>query len=89
MPFLKDALSRRLPQIRMSDLEGTYLAWLDFRAFQLDQETLSEKLIRETGLGLSSGLQFGEEGNGFFRMNLATQKKNVEEAVDRLAKTFG
>lgn len=87
--WLKDALSRRLPQIRMSDLEGTYLAWLDFRAFQMDQETLSEKLIRETGLGLSSGLQFGEEGNGFFRMNLATQRKNVEEAVDRLAKTFG
>ena len=86
--WLKDALSRRLPQIRMSELQGTYLAWLDFRSTRLDQEMISKKLIQQARLGLSNGLQFGEEGNGFFRMNLATQRRNLEEAVTKLEKAF-
>lgn len=86
--LLAQGLRERLAPIRMSDMQGTYLAWLDFRAYGLPHEALRDILINRAHLGLSDGLEFGEEGRGFFRMNLATQRKNVNEALNRLETAF-
>ncbi len=87
--YLRAELQKRLPLIRMSDMQGTYLAWLNFRAYALSHDELRRKLIHEARLGLNDGLQFGEEGNGCFRMNLATTRRNLTEAVNRLESVFG
>ena len=61
-------------------MEATYLAWLDITPSGLTSEKLSERLINHR-LMLNAGTMYGAEGEGFIRINLATQRKILEKAV--------
>lgn len=77
-------LKERLPMVKPSKLEGTYLMWLDFRALGLSQEALVRLLVEKAGVGLNDGTWFGPEGAGFMRMNLATPRRNVHQALSQI-----
>ncbi len=77
-------LCEELPQVKCSHLEGTYLMWLDFRSLNLAQDELEKLMIEKAGIGMNSGIDFGAEGTGFMRMNIATPRKNVERALRQL-----
>ena len=62
------------------DLEGTYLAFVDFSTKYKDEE-LEEYLQKKCKLAIDFGNWFGLAGKGFARFNLATPRKYVEEAV--------
>ncbi len=80
-----DRLAANLPEpIRLVDLEGTYLAWLDFRALGLDVPELADWLARSARLALSPGHWFGREGAGFARMTVAAPTRYIEDAIARL-----
>lgn len=80
--FVEEFLDSELPMIRYSHLQGTYLMWLDLHALGMPHaEMLS--FCHKNGLGVVSGLAFGEEGEGYVRVNLATPRKNLEEAFAR------
>lgn len=70
-------------------LEGTYLAWLDFRALGLDDEHLRALLIEGAGVWLDEGTKFGTGGSGFMRLNLACTRAVLEEALGRILRTLG
>jgi cystathionine beta-lyase len=74
-------LARRLPQIRATNPEGTYLLWLDCRALGMADAELRNFFVRDCGLGLSPGIVFGEPGSGFMRMNLGAPRAVVEQAL--------
>ena len=74
-------IAARLPQIRATNPEGTYLLWLDCRDLGLDDARLRDFLVRECGVGLSPGIVFGEPGSGFMRLNLGAPKAVVEQAL--------
>lgn len=76
-----DFIAERLPQLSVTNPEGTYLLWLDCRALGLDDAGLRNFFIQECNLGLSPGIVFGEPGSGFMRMNLGTQWAVVEQAL--------
>jgi cystathionine beta-lyase len=77
-----------LNKVKLVKPEGTYLLWLDFRDYGLTQEELQRKIEDEAGLWLDSGTMFGQEGNGFWRMNIACPKTTLLEALERLHKAF-
>ncbi|MFW2380158.1 MAG: MalY/PatB family protein [Acidimicrobiales bacterium] len=78
-------LRERLPdQIQLMDLEGTYLAWLDFTALGMDVPELVDWLAGSARLGLSPGHWFGREGAGFARMTIAAPTELIEDAIARL-----
>jgi cystathionine beta-lyase len=87
--LLEHFLRTELPVLKLVPAEATYLAWIDFSGTGLQDEEIKEKLIHEAGLGLSHGPLFGKGGEGFQRMNLATPKANVLEALNRLKIVFG
>jgi len=66
-----DFINENIPGLKMIRPEATYMIWLDFRNFKLDDETLRNKMIFEAGLGLNPGTEFGPGGEGFMRMNIA------------------
>ena len=68
--------------------EGSFLLWLDFRATGLSHEQIQEKLLHEAKVGLNSGMDFGPDGEGFFRMNIGCPLETVKEGFERLKKTF-
>ena len=74
----------RHPELVCYDLEGTYLAWVDFSAWGLDNQELSAFIREEALLYLDDGFIFGEEGSGFERFNLACPTDLFESALARL-----
>ncbi len=82
--FLMTSLAQVLPQIRMIQPEGTYLAWLDFRELGMEPEELQRFLVHKVGVGLNPGYQFGPGGEGFARLNLGCSRSMLVEVVERL-----
>lgn len=82
--MLKQANSK----IKVVEPEGMYLLWLDFRAYKKDPEQIMDQLLYEAKVWLNNGSIFGESGNGFFRMNLATRPELLEEATQRIIRIF-
>ncbi len=82
-------LEKSLPKIRAYKPEATYMIWLDFGAYSLDDEQLQKLLVQEAGLGLSPGISFGPGGSGFMRMNLACPRKTIAVAMNKLQQVFG
>ena len=65
--------------------EGTYLIWLDCRKMGLSQAELVKFFEEKAKLGLNNGATFGPEGEGHMRINIATSRANMEEAMRRLS----
>ncbi|MBU0928531.1 MAG: pyridoxal phosphate-dependent aminotransferase [Spirochaetes bacterium] len=85
---LVGGLSARAPALKVYPLEGTYLAWIDFRGAGLSGDVGGE-LVERAGLWLDAGTRFGSGGSGFARLNLGCSRAVVETAADRLAEAFG
>jgi cysteine-S-conjugate beta-lyase len=64
--------------------ESTYLMWLDCRRMNLDDDALKDHMIHRAGVGLSSGVEFGTEGSGYMRMNIAMPQHTVYQAVNQI-----
>ena len=84
LDFVRDYLERELPQIKLIEPEGTYLIWLDFRGLSLCERELEELIVKKAGLWLDNGAIFGRTGAGFQRINIATNRSILKEALDRI-----
>jgi cystathionine beta-lyase len=84
--LLAELLREHLPQIRYRMPDAGYLAWLDCRALGLGDDPAKAFLARGK-VALSPGPSFGEQGKGFARLNFATTKALLEEAVLRLKRS--
>lgn len=82
--LVKNFLQENIPQIRYVKSEATYLLWLDCNGLSCDYEEFYEKLRYNYGLYTSSGLQFGECGRGFIRMNIACPKSLLLDGLNIL-----
>lgn len=87
--FMKRYLAKRIPKVKMSEPEGTYLVWLDFRAFGLSEKELETLIVKKAGLWLDGGTMFGDAGRGFERINAACPRKTLEQALNRLEQAVG
>ena len=81
-------LADRLPQVRWSPPEATYLAWLDCRAVG-DDNRPRELFLEKGRVGLEPGLNFGTPGSGWVRLNFGTGEQIIDEAVNRMAAALG
>jgi cystathionine beta-lyase len=81
--FLADYFRDHFPRIGFHKPEGTYLAWLDCRELALGMDPY-EFFLKEAKVALNCGLDFGQEGNGFVRLNFATPRSILHEALERM-----
>ncbi len=82
--WLADLLGERLPQVRYTPPEATYLAWLDCRALDLPTEP-GEWFLDHAKVALNQGPTFGDPGRGHVRLNLATSRSILERIVTAMA----
>ena len=86
--IVKEFLEDEIPEIRLVPANATYLLWLDISKlnndFDSDSKELSEFLREEIGLFLSPGVQFGENGDDFLRMNIACPEEMLIEGLNAL-----
>lgn len=83
-----DFINSEIPSINVFNPEGTFLLWLNFQKTGLSHSEIKNKLINEAKLGFNDGREFGKNGEFYFRMNIATQRTNIYEALQRLKNVF-
>ncbi len=82
--MVKFYLAEKLPSIKVTEPEGTYLLWLDFSALELNDEKLHEILMNEAGVALNKGLSFGEMGSNFMRLNIGSPQAIILDGLERM-----
>jgi cystathionine beta-lyase len=85
--LLTEAVTR-WPGVRLGGLEATYLAWLDLTALALEEEPATW-LLREAKVMLNPGVPFRAEPLRFVRLNYATTRPILSEALSRLDGVIG
>ena len=83
--FAEDFLPRHAPQVKMFPVEGSFVAWFDFRALGLSGDELLRFLEDECLISPDPGVEFNPGGDGFARLNLATTHEQFQAAMQRLA----
>ena len=81
--FVHSFLDEHLPQVRHITPEGTYLSFMDFSGLDLGKD-LYDFLLEDCKVGLNDGPAYGPGGEGFTRLNFATSRSIVEEALQRI-----
>jgi cysteine-S-conjugate beta-lyase len=81
--FIARFLLEELPRVSYFPPEGTYLAWLDFRGLGLEGD-LYRFLLEDARVALNDGPLYGPGGEGFARLNFATSRVILEEALIRI-----
>jgi cystathionine beta-lyase len=86
--FLEKFMSEKLPKVKVMKPEATYLIWLDFSEYGMNDSELFKFTINEAKVGLNNGAKFGTGGEGWLRINIGCPRKILEEALQRLEKAF-
>jgi cystathionine beta-lyase len=87
--FVVNQVAQRLPGIKVSAPEGTYLMWLDCRALGLDDTGLKRWFVEQAGVGMNLGVSFGANGSGFMRLNIGCPRATLEQVVERIQAALG
>ena len=86
--FFRETMKAARPELPIAHLEGTYLAWVDVSSWacQPPYDGSSERLAAELRLQrkvwINGGEMYGQ--GGFLRVNLATQRSRLAEALRRI-----
>lgn len=86
--FLSQYLQDRLPLLKMTKMEATYLAWIDCSGLPVAGSP-ARFFVKHTRVALNEGTEFGKGGKGFVRLNFACSRKTLSEALERMTKAIG
>lgn len=86
--YMRDTLLDFEPRLAVSDLEGTYLAFIDFGAY-VGAERIEAFFKDECRIALDYGSMFRGGADTWARFNLATSREYVTEATRRIAIALG
>lgn len=86
---LRDFIDKNIPQWKVCRLEGTYLPWVDISAMDVTSQELCDRLLQEAKVWINPGTMYGPKtGEGYVRLNIATQRSRLLEALNRVAKAL-
>lgn len=85
--LVADFLRSEMPRIEHRPPEGTYLYWMDCRDLELGVSP-QRFFLERAGVALSEGKGFGAPGEGFVRLNFATSRSILREALERMAEAL-
>ena len=87
--ILCDFFARHLPQLRITELEGTYLVWIDISATGMKSDELQQLLLNDGKVWVCPGTMYGKQtGEGFLRINIACPRSLLLEALERIRQTL-
>ncbi len=84
--IVKEFIDNNLEGLHVIDGNATYLAWVDLNG--INSKELRDFIYKEVDVYLADGLAYGKTGEGFLRINLATTRKRVEEALALIKKAY-
>lgn len=84
--LVEEFCAKNMPEVKVHRLQGTYLMWLDFRAWGMTKEEQEDFMVHKAQAIFDEGYVFGEGGIGFERINIACPKFVLEETLERIYK---
>ncbi|WP_153723100.1 MalY/PatB family protein [Sporosarcina cascadiensis] len=81
--YAVEQFAEHAPKLIVSPLEGTYLLWIDLRAY-IQPDQVKEFVQDTCKLAIDYGEWFGEKSKGFIRLNLGTEPRHIQQAVDAI-----
>src|SRR5690606_21601750 len=85
--FLVDYVREKMPGVRITRPQATYLAWLDFTELDL-RPSPYQFFLERANVALSDGAIFGPSGQGHVRLNFGTSRKILQQGLDRMVKAL-
>ena len=85
---VKDCLATHLQEIRLIESEGTYLLWLDCKRLNMSDKELREFFVHQAHVGMNPGITFGQGGSGFMRLNIASPRSVILDALVRISQAL-
>ena len=82
--FVEEWFAENLPQIKPLRPQASFLVWLNCRGLKLGHDELNDLFINGARLALNDGEMFGIGGEGFMRMNVASPRSILKDALCRL-----
>ncbi len=86
--MLTGFMKERMPEVRITPLEGTFLMWLDFSALISDEKELKRRMNERALFFADEGCIFGTGGRLFERVNIACPERVLKDALGRIAEAF-
>ena len=82
-------LQERMPKVKCRRPDGTYIMWMDFRAYGLSPEEIHDRIYRKANVLLEGGFILDPDlGGGFERVCVPSPRSVLKEAFERIAKEF-
>lgn len=86
--FAIEYINNNIPEIKVEKPEGTYLLWLDFKSINKTQDEIQDALVNIGKVALNDGTPYGEQGNGYFRINIGCPRSTLEEGLKRVKRAI-
>lgn len=81
--YMVRELEKQCPQVEVTDLQATYLTWLNVNYLNTTEEKLRVAMV-EHGLAIETSQDFFEEEDLCIRVNLACPRETMVEGIKRL-----
>jgi len=86
--YVDEFMKQHTPKIKVIRPQASFLIWLDCRDMGLSQDALNDFFVDKAHLALNNGVAFGEEGEGFMRLNVASPRSILEQAMMQLSDAY-
>ena len=86
--YVEQFLQMNAPKLKVVRPHASFLVWLDCRDMNLSQAELNEFFVDKAHLALNNGEDFGPEGTGFMRLNVASPRVLLEKAMHQLKEAY-
>lgn len=86
--FTRRYFAEHFPEFQIMDREGTYLLWFDYSATGKNSEEMEKWFLEQADVSVYMGSVFGEGGDGYIRLNIASPRSMLEEAYERMRKVY-
>lgn len=83
---LTSYIHQHLPAVKITPIEGTYLAWLDCRDLLIEKNAY-DFFLKEARVAFNDGKIFGPGGEGFIRFNFGCPRSQMIEGLGRMKKS--
>ncbi len=83
--YIRDTFAKEIPDVKVAELQGTYLLWVNFEKYFKTQEEMKSFFQDKCRIAFDYGEWFGGSNFvPFVRMNLATTHELVDKAVQAI-----
>jgi cystathionine beta-lyase len=84
LAYLNKFIAERIPKIKVTPTQATYLIWLNCKGLNMEPKELNVFFLEKAKVAMNEGSTFGPGGAGFMRLNIACPRFRLVEALNRI-----